>query len=123
MDSPLLPPNTLLRRETKFKPRMSLYRKVLHTPPTLDLMSGSRVAATFGSLDGVGGLRIPGGPFHLALDLLRGCGMMQQSEEGFVAGLEARDLRNSRAASLVAHSAKNTRYVLPGLASKPSSRW
>jgi hypothetical protein len=122
MGSSRLRPKTLLRRETKLKPRMSLYRKVLHIPPMLDLMSGLSVAANFGSLDGVGGVRIPGSRFHLALDLLQGCGMMQQSEEGFVAGLEARDLRNSRAASLVAHSAKNTRYVLPGLASKPSSR-
>jgi hypothetical protein len=102
---------------------MSLYRKVLHIPPTLQLISGRVWALASARLIGSTALACSALPFHLALDLLHCCGMIQQSEEGFVAGFEARDLKNSRAASLVAHSAKNTWYVLPGLASKPSSRW
>lgn len=121
MVSSRLRPNTLLRREKALNVeclctvRFCTFRSRLHD------MCRAGVLATFGSLDRVGRLRLSRGRFHLALDLLHGCGMMQQSEEGFLAGFEARDLKNSRAASL--HSAKNTRYVLPGLGSKLSSRW
>lgn len=66
----------------------------------------------------------------LALDLLHRCGMIQQSEGRLRLGREvqnsssvtARTLKHSLAASFVGHSAKNTRYVVPGLAWKPCPR-
>jgi hypothetical protein len=102
---------------------MSLERKVLHIVPELRQMRRPGVRGSFSSLDRGGWPGLPRERSDLALDLLNSCGMMHQSEEGFLAGCEVRYLENSRAASLVAHSAKNTRYVPPSLAWKPSSHW
>jgi hypothetical protein len=92
---------------------MSLERKALYILRASQQMLGAGACVSFSSRRNIGGVRRAGDGSHLALDLLHACAMMLQSEEGFLVGSEARHLRNSRAASPVAHSAKSTRYVSP----------
>lgn len=122
MDSSRLRPNTLLRTEKVQTSNVFVRQALAHSiGAARHVWAG---CARYLRLARSGRPPSPArGPFHLALDLLHGCGMIQQSEEGFLAVFEARDLENSRAAPLVTHSAKNTGYVLPGSALKPSSRW
>jgi hypothetical protein len=98
-------------RRERSERRMSLERKVLHILATSQQMCGAGAGVSFRSRGRFGGVRLSPDASHLALDLLDACGMMLQSEEGVLVGREARHLKDSRAASLVAHSAKSTRYV------------
>jgi len=105
---------------------MSLESKVLHNLPARRRSNGPSAHTSASGRDRVGGFTLTSRCCrNLALDLLHACGMIQQSEERLLGGCEvqgsrtrlaiARASKDSTASSLAGRSAKNTRYVVPGL--------
>jgi hypothetical protein len=86
----MLAASTVSRWNATFIPRISLKSKVFHILPIRRDMRPSNAYRRAFSLETLDGLTLNRYSQNLALDMLKGCGMMPRSEEHLLVGREVR---------------------------------